>query len=59
MLKQMNDFFQVMHAQEEASSSNQRECRLSGGGDTLMGTVQPKPVRLEFSKYDGVEYPIV
>ena len=57
MLKQMNDFFQAMHAQEEASSLNQRDCRPSGGGGTSMGSVQPKPVRLEFSRYDGVEDP--
>ena len=55
MLKQMNDFFQVMHAQKEASSSNQRDRRPSRGGDTSTGIVQPKPVRLEFLKYDRVE----
>ena len=44
-----------MDAREEASLSNQRKRRPSGGGDTSTRTIQPKPVWLEFPKYDRVE----
>ena len=59
LLKQMNEFFQEMHAQEEASSSNQREHHPRGVGELSSGTVQAKTVRLEFPKYDGLEDPTI
>ena len=53
----MNDFFQAMHARDEASLSNQRGPRPKG--ETTTVTVQPKSLRLEFLRYDGVDDPTV
>ena len=42
MLKQMNEFFQVMHAQEEASLSNQRKNHPGAVGESSTGSSKLK-----------------
>ena len=59
MLKQINEFFQAMHAQDEASTLHQWGHRLGENGDSSSGLVQEKPVRLEFPRYDGGEDPTI
>ena len=55
MSKQMNEFFQVMQVRYKASMLNQRETRPRGNGESSSSTVQEKPVRLEFPRYDGLD----
>ena len=59
MLKQMNEFFQAMNAWDEASSSRLRDSQQGGNGDTSSGSIQAKPVRLEFRRYDESEDPTI